>query len=400
MKIIFKKYFRKIARKYFSFFANKVLKNNNAKIFVITGSCGKTTSRYFLIPVLEKKYKKVLTNIENYNTDFGIILSIFNKKMPKSNIGFFWILLSLKVIFFYRLIKFDACVFETAVDKVGDMDDILKIFHGVEINYGIFTNISPNHLDGFGNVEKIFTEKKKIIKKSNIKIINIDDDILKNFACENKNTFSCKNTNSDIYARNLFCGIDGIKGDIFLSKEQKFAEIKLNIFSKSNFYSVLVAVFCGILENIKSIEILEAIKNSQMPKSRSDILRGKKNTIIIDSSYNSSPKTCIEMIKNLGKINTNRRKILILGQMLELGKESIKYHKKLGNFAEKNADVIFSVGPNDAKYLCKNKNMYYENVEKLKMKIIKMINKDDIIFIKGSNNINLKEIVNILVTTH
>lgn len=346
------------------------LKHRQLDVVGITGSAGKTSTLLACQTVLSP-FLKVKTN-DGYNSESGLPLSIIGLKIK--NYSFFsWlkiILLSpLKILINWK--SFDVLILEMGVDSPiwpHNMDYLLSI---VKPNISIFLNISSVHLANFQNINQIAQEKAKLINQSKTAIINSQDKLVKQYS-QNKNTINLVPT-----------------------------KIKLDNFYLPDIYQISFgAALC--LARIFNINYQQAVKNLQtnfsLPPSRSSILKGIKNTTIIDSSYNSSPIACSEMLKFLETFKT--KKIAVLGDMRELGSSNKSEHSKIYQQALKIANIIISVGPETKKFFnCRDQacliptycfQFWWQAAEFLKQQI----KGGETILVKGSQtNIYLEELV-------
>jgi len=339
------------------------IKRKQLDIVGITGSAGKSSTLIACQSVLSS-HIKVKTN-DGYNSESGLPLSIIGLKIK--NYSFFsWakiLLLSpLKILTNWQ--SYDVLILEMGVDSPiwpHNMDYLLSI---VKPNIGIFLNISAVHLNKFNSLNQIAQEKAKLINQAKTAIINVSDKLVKKYS-QNKNIINLIPT-----------------------------KIKFDQFYLPDIYQISFGAALS-LARIFNINYNDAVKNLQtnfsLPSSRSSILDGIKNTTIIDSSYNSSPIACLEMLKFLETFKT--KKIAVLGDMRELGSLTESEHSNIYQEALKTADLLISVGPETKKYFGDKSTKFdywWQAVEFLKQQI----KGGETILIKGSQNtIFLEELV-------
>ncbi len=367
-----KKHLSLLVINYLRFFAklqlNKVKflqtsKHKQLDIVGITGSAGKSSTLLACQSVFPVNFK-IKTN-DGYNSESGIPLSLLNLKITNYNL-FSWlkILLIAPIKYITNWQSYDILILEMGIDSISwpkNMDYLLSI---AKPNIGIFLNVSPVHLESFSSLDQIAQEKAKLVNQAKVAIINNQDKLVKKYT-QNSNIFSISPT--DIKFDNLF----------------------LPPIYQTSFGAALA------LAKLFNISYSDAIKNIQnkftLPPSRSSILKGINNTTIIDSSYNSSPLACQELLKFLSQFKT--RKIAVLGDMRELGKSAPFEHRRIYEIATKSADEIISVGPQTKKYFgSKSQKFLYwwQANDYLK----NQIQGDETILIKGSQNtIYLEELV-------
>jgi UDP-N-acetylmuramoyl-tripeptide--D-alanyl-D-alanine ligase len=165
-------------------------------------------------------------------------------------------------------------------------------------------------------------------------------------------------------------------------------------------YASLAALALASALKLNMLGATEALKNYDVPPGRMRLLKGISGTLIIDDTYNSSPFACESALKTLGEIKSSGRKIAILGDMLELGKHTHDAHKNIGKIAEEFADVLVVVGPRSVaiKEGAIEAGMATEIPEFLDSNLagnfIKtLIQKGDIILIKGSQGMRMERVV-------
>lgn len=398
-----------------SFFARSIVKKYNPVVVGITGSVGKTSSKEAISLILSCQ-KRVRSNFSNYNNEFGLPLTIIGLKSPGKNL-FKWV----KVfVFATNLLLFkdknypEILVLEMGVDREGDMDYLLKI---VKPDRAVLTNISHSHLEYFGSIEKIKKEKVKLLqglKKGGVAIINLDNDFSKDIKDNLKNLVISYGINSeaDVLARdiNFVLPENGVKNNFYginfkLEYKGSVVPVSLSgVISISSVYAILSAVSVAISLEFNIIDLINCLKNFKNPTGRMNILPGVKNTIIIDDTYNSSPESSLIALDFLEKIKKtkNSRRIVVLGDMLELGNYSEDGHRLVGEKVAKiGVDEIILVGERardigrgaiDNKF---NKELifHFTNPEDAGLFLQDRISENDVVLIKGSQGVRLEKVV-------
>ena len=339
------------------------LKKRQLDIVGITGSAGKSSTLFACQAVLSSHFK-VKTN-DGYNSESGLPLSIIGLKITDYNLlSWLKLILLCPIKLLINWQSYDILILEMGVDSPTwpkNMDYLLSI---VQPNIAIFLNVSSVHVMNFKNLDQIAQEKAKMANLAKVAIVNNQDKLVKKYT-QNKNIINLVPT-----------------------------KIKFENFYLPEIYQISFGAALS-LARIFNINYNEAVKNLQtkftLPPSRSSILDGIKNTTIIDSSYNSSPIACNELLKFLTTFKT--KKIAILGDMRELGDSSQKEHQKIYDLAVKSADLIISVGPETKKYFGNksHKFTYWWQAAKFLKDEIKG---GETILVKGSQNtIFLEELV-------
>ena len=357
--------------------------NIDAKVIAVTGSCGKTTLKE-MIGLTLKKISKTTYSPKSFNNKYGVPLSLLNLKQTD-----------------------DFGVFEVGMDKKGEIDNLTKI---IKPDLGVITNISYAHLKNFKSINQIASAKAEIInniKKDGSIVLNKDDNFFnyhKNFALKRKLkviSFGIKNKSSMV----KLIKIKKLKNkyELFIS----IGSISISFYSKNtnqnNLYNILATLASiNLYINIKNLK-KDIFLNFEVPNGRGDISKIRlkdKNFFLIDETYNSNPLSLKTAIENYDKIESkNSKKYLILGDMLELGKHSIKHHKLISKIVNKTKiNQVYVTG----KYIKETFNRLKSNKKAKildnKFSIIDLIkknlNNNDYLMIKGSNSTGLHKIAN------
>lgn len=328
--------------------ANYIRNKYSIPLIAVTGSVGKTTTKELISLVLSKKYK-VLKSLKNNNNHIGLPLTLLNLDD-----------------------SYDIIVAELGMNHQGEIDYLSKICNP---NYAVITNIGSAHIGNLGSKKNILKAKLEILNgmKDGYLIINNDDKYLKKIKYKNiikvdKSSLNIKNLN---YQDNIEFDINNI-------------HFKINTY-KHLLIDALIAIKIGILFDIDLNLINEAILEYQNSEGRLNIIKNKYT--IIDDSYNSSFESLVgglEILKNKEDF-----KFIVLGDMLELGKYSNKYHKKINKYLKKiNNKQVLLIG----KYTKVIKGKHFNDIDKLSDYLKQNIKYNDIIYIKGSHAMNLDKI--------
>ena len=354
--------------------------NSSAQIIGITGSAGKTTLKN-LISFALRNYGKVYHSLHSYNNKFGVPLSISNLKSDT-----------------------EYGVFEIGMSKKKEIDYLSKI---IKPEIAIITNISGAHFKNFNTLNDIAKAKAEIInnilKGGNI-ILNKDSkffDFLSNKATKkgiNVISFGIKKK-SDIF----LLGIKKIRSHYRLKVIVKNKIFYFNTkYSTNNFLSNILA--CISLLSVFDLNLNKMKKkfiNFEIPDGRGDIKvvkKFKKRFKFIDESYNANPLSMINAIKNMNyyKRKKNEQKLVLLSDMLELGKKSKKLHRALSTVINKSdIDKVFVYGNHIKEtfnFLSNNKKgKVFDNLKEAYDHFSKIVHNDDLLMVKGSNATGLNQ---------
>jgi len=270
----------------------------------------------------------------------------------------------------------------------------------------------------FEDLHAIYEEKKKIVralKEGGIAVLNIDNTFLNHLAKERgrKNTLTFGQAGGAIFkATRVSQSIEGIKFILEVAPsfhkddETEDKNVRYEVFSsvlgKQHIYAILPALICGKLLKMSWEEAIIALERYQLPPGRMNIIPAVNEATILDSSYNSSPAALKESLHVLKEIGQGKRKVAVLGNMNDLGKEAKALHEVIGEIVPECADLLLTVGGN-AKYIgtsaekhgMDKKNIFnFKNANEAADFFKKKIKKDDIVLVKGSqNNVRLEKFV-------
>lgn len=406
---------RKIIEKILKILAKMIIKKYHPFVIGITGSVGKTLTKEAIALVLKKKFF-LRASLKNYNNEIGLPLTIINAKSPGKNL-FGWLKVFLKGFFIIIFpVKFPkVLVLEMAADKPGDIKYLTEI---APCQIGVITAIAPVHLEKFKSIENILKEKEIIathLPVNGLAILNADDERL--FQIKNKIrakilTFGFSEK-ADVRAIEIKLdqeitekGELKINGLIFkVSYQGNIVPFSLpKILAKHQIYSALAAICVGLVQGLNLLEISESLKDLEPLAGRMRLIKGVKDSLIIDDSYNSSPKAVLAALETLNEILTppGRRKIVVLGDMLELGPISEKSHFQIGKkISSYNFEMLITVG-NLAKKIAEGayqNGMREELIFKFDRseEVIKFLKEKiifgDLILVKGSQGMRMEKIV-------
>ncbi len=354
--------------------------SSSAKIIAVTGSSGKTSVKSILGSVL-KKYSNTYFSPESFNNHYGVPLSLSNIK-PSDEYG----------------------VFEIGMNRP---NEIFRLSSLVKPHIGIITNISEAHLENFKNIKGIAKAKSEIIyniKKGGTIILNRDDKFFSYFK-----KIALKNN-----VKVISFGYSKKSGTKFLNivKKNKRFCLTLSVDNKkflvdinSNSSTYIMNILCCIATLSELGLDLQKIGNfftsSKLLYGRGKITKVKKfnkRFFLVDESYNANPLSVRSAIENFSKIKKNRkRKYFLFGDMLELGRNSQIYHKKISKFINRSdIDKIFVYGKKSEetyKHIKKSKKgEIIKNFEAFNAAISKILKNGDFLMIKGSNATKLHKI--------
>jgi len=346
--------------------ANVHRKKFNIPVIGITGSNGKTTSKELVNCVLSQKYNTLCT-IGNLNNHIGVPLT----------------LLSLNE-------HHEVAIIEMGANKPGDIQELVNI---AEPNYGVITNIGKAHLEGFKSIEGVVKTKTELYNfiqlNKGFVFYNADDVLITKQTEKLPFTFSYGQTKKaklkgELIELNPFVVIK------WNYNEYISPSIQTKLVGSYNFYNFLAAISFGIQFNVPSEKINNAIESYTPTNNRSQVLNTERNTLIVDC-YNANPSSMLSALESF-VTNTQQNKLVILGDMLELGSESNSEHKKIVDFCILNNLEFITVG----KIFKEINENGFESISELESFLLKNSPDKKSILLKGSRGISLEKIIHLL----
>jgi UDP-N-acetylmuramoyl-tripeptide--D-alanyl-D-alanine ligase len=346
-------------------------KELNVPVLAITGTNGKTTTKELLAAILSTKLKVHYTQ-GNFNNHIGVPLTILSAPADT-----------------------EMMIIEMGASHIGEIRTLCLI---AKPDYGIITNIGTAHLEGFGTAEgvaKAKTELYEHLRKVNgIAMYNDKDPVLteKIFKIINRAVPFSDPTGIDLI-------VNPIPSDLNLSISVTYLhhtyEVKTNLFGSYNLENVRAAIGAGLFLDIDIKDILAAVEKYQPANNRSQVKNTGSNTLICDS-YNANPTSMNLALQSFSLISSEH-KVIILGDMLELGEKSEEEHMKILNVLKSDVpEKVLLVGPVFKKIAGKSGFNAFDNVDKLIDFLKNEPLKGKTILIKGSRGIRLERIYSLL----
>ena len=362
--------------------------NINLKVVAITGSSGKTTLKTLLGKILSE-YGKTYFSKKSYNNHIGVPLSLSNLEHNH---------------------KYG--VFEIGMSRAGE---VLRLSNLVKPNIAIITNIGEAHIENFDNLNGIAKAKSEIIVNINrggYLILNRNDKYFNYFSKLARK----RNINVLSFGRSARSNAILVKNKLYKDYNKlHFRVLNKNIYLRvknanpliiSNILFTLLTLHILDLDLKKIINFSKYFKLEEGRGKAHLVTRYKKKFQLIDESYNANPSSVKNAINNFSKTKKkHKKKFLLLGDMLELGKKSDNYHKKLAHFINRSdIDKLFVYGKNAFKtyqktYKAKQGNIL-QNLNDFDEIFSDIINKDDYLMIKGSNATGLNRLSKSIISGH
>ena len=350
----------------------------NIPVVAVTGSVGKTSTKDLIASVVSQKYNTLKTK-GNYNNEIGLPLTILG------------------------LTNEEAMVVEMGMNHLGE---IRKLTNIAKPTVAVITNIGTAHIGNLGSRENILKAKLEILEglQGNTVVINNDNDLLYKWASENKDkyniiTYGIKNK-SKYMATEIMPYADKSEFKVVCEKDESINNkiVTVPVGGEHFILNSLCAIAVGEYLNVPTEKIINGIANLELTKKRMEVLTSKSGATVINDTYNANYDSMKAAITYLKEIK-DKRKIAVLGDMLELGDYSKELHEKVGEEVDESIDILITIGK-EAKYIAEKAKakqiIECKDNEEAVRKLKELETKDDAILLKASNGMKFFEIATAL----
>ena len=353
--------------------SNNIIKDYGGNVIAITGSNGKTTTTNIISKTLKNNSK----TLKNFNNEIGMPLSLMNASSKSKNL-----------------------IIEIGASKLNDIDYLSKI---LQPNVGLITNIGNSHLESLKNIDGVFKVKSEIVK--NIKkngFLVVPNDNKKHLNKWKKMrsdittiSFGMKD-DSDFYPIDVKIKQNGLSFLVtsrLLEKPIKISSSLEGVHNVKNILSACAVHYC-LGQNLQDFS--KSISLSKLDNLRQVKYKWLKGSTLIDDSYNANPDSTKKSIDLLS--NYNKKTVLLLGDMLELGRYKNKLHKEVGEYAKsKGISKLIAFGNltrHSIDGFGKN-GIFFNDETKLKNYLRKNITSKNVILIKGSRGMKMERFIDV-----
>lgn len=345
-------------------------------VIAITGSNGKTTTKELLAAVMKSTYAIHYTQ-GNFNNHIGVPLTLL--KMPKGT---------------------EVAIIEMGANHQGEIAALCEI---AEPTHGIITNIGKAHLEGFGGIEGVKKGKAELYaylaKNNGVAFINRNERFLEELAAKVKHKiFYLESENPDITVKDIEIKLNKIQPFLvaeFLSDQKSLIAVFSALVGRYNFGNMMTAIALGKYFKVPGEAIKTAIEQYVPQDNRSELRKIGSNTFILDA-YNANPTSTNAALENFEKLEATH-KIIILGDMLELGKYSGEAHQEIIDRVKAiETKAVYLVGPNYQSVILPSDGVYaYPDVETLRDVLTSNTWENTLILLKGSRGIALEKLLTV-----
>lgn len=390
--------------------AKSTLNKYKPKVVAMTGSVGKTSSKQAVAAVLSSKFN-VRYSHKNFNNEIGTPLTILGQEKAAGKNIFLWLWIFVKAIF---VILFNdkkypqVLILEMGADKPGDIAYLTNI---AKPDIAIITAIGPSHLEFFQTIDNVLKEKSRILAKlakEDWAILNQDDDylskIIKDYKQSNLKTFG-KSDKADLKIKDIsIIAKDGIYGTNFKIDYQG-SEVPIflpYVLGRQHAQAASIGALVGIVMGMNLVEVGQALLKYKAARARTNLIKGIKDTWIIDDTYNASPQSSKLALDILAELPSQSRKIAVFGDMLELGNISEEAHREVGReVVNLGIDYLFVVGERSRDIargakeagMSEDKIYHFPFTMEAGLFLQERLQEGDIVLVKGSRGAKMEQVV-------
>lgn len=356
----------------------------NKPVVAITGSAGKTTAKELTAHVLESSGRKVLRNIKNYNNGLGHPLTVLNLAKDR----------------FY-----DIAVLEMGMST--PMNEIARLCRITPPDVAVELNVLPVHIEHLGTIERIAQAKAELVegmKNGGTAILNADDPRVAAMSSLSKGkvvTYGIENASAaDVRADNISFKRFGETTFELVAAENK-ATVTFPLNGKHNILNALAAASVGLQFGMSVSEIAKSLESVAPPPQRGEVLHFAHGFTLINDSYNSNPDALLSMVRTLIEGGASaKRKIVVAGEMLELGEDAAGIHRETGQkIAASGIDLLIGVrglakdlvdGATNAGL---SEAMFADDSNAAGELLSEIVSEGDVILVKGSRGVRTEAVV-------
>jgi len=366
--------------------AHRVYENWGRRVVAITGSAGKTTAKELTAHLLSGAGQRVLKSERNYNNGLGLPLSVLRMvsegRSPE---------------------EFDVAVLEMGMSS--PTHEIQRLCKITPPDIAVELLVAPVHLEYLGSIENIAAAKAELIeglKPGGIAVLNADDEWVVKMRSKHTGrtvTFGVDKP-ADVAAKEIDISHLGLI-KFRLQTPLGEAPATLHMSGRHNLMNALAAAAVATCFEIGPEQIAAALNTAKPPRMRGEVLEFAAGFRVVDDSYNSNPRSLINMVRTVTEGGSeSRRRIVIAGEMLELGPDEASLHREAGReIARAGVDVLWGVrglaaqlveGANEAGLSQTN---FFETSDEAASAIVEQVKEGDLILIKGSRGVATDKIV-------
>lgn len=387
--------------------ARYTLRRYRPKVVAITGSVGKTSTKEAVFAVLSNRYR-VRRSEKNYNTEIGVPVTILGiPHYGRNALGWLWGISRAYTKAWVRSPAYpDILVLEMGADRPGDIGYLAGI---APPSVSVITAIgeTPVHVEFFAGPQELAEEKARLIAAlppEGRAVLNGDDPVVRGMSSRTKAramTFGFrKDATMRIQGYHLEASgsAPGIRFELLYSGEASPVVLS-NTFGEQQAYAAAAAACVGVVFRMRLRDICRALGRYEAPAGRLKLLRGNKQSLILDDTYNASPIATLAALEVLAAFPA-RRRIAVLGDMLELGAYTEAAHRAVGERAAAVADLFAGVGErmkfafDEASHSARRPEMHwFATGQEAGPALDALLQPGDVVLVKGSQGMRMERVV-------
>jgi UDP-N-acetylmuramoyl-tripeptide--D-alanyl-D-alanine ligase len=365
--------------------AHRVYESWGKPVVGITGSAGKTTAKELTAHLLSKTGKRVLKSEKNYNNGLGLPLSVLRLvsegRSPE---------------------QFDVAVLEMGMSS--PTHEIQRLCQITPPDIAVELMVAPVHLEYLGSIENIAAAKAELVeglKPGGIAVLNADDDLVIQMREKHVGrtiTFGVDRP-ADVSARDIDTSHLGLI-KFRLTTPLGEAPATLHMSGRHNLMNALAATAVATCFDVAPDAIAAALNTAQPPKMRGEVFDFAPGFTVVDDSYNSNPRSLINMVRTITEAaGTARRTLVIAGEMLELGPDEVALHREAGReIGNLHADVVWGIRGLAAELVAGAKESgietrFFESSDEAATAVVDELREGDLVLVKGSRGVATDKIV-------
>jgi len=368
--------------------ARKVYEQWGHRVVGITGSAGKTTTKELTAHVLSNSGFRVLKSERNYNNGLGLPLSVLQMVSRGHSPA-----------------NYDLAVLEMGMSS--PTHELRRLVRITPPDVGVELMVAPAHLEYLGTIENVAAMKAELIeglKPGGVAILNADDELVMQMKSKTDGpvlTFGIEKP-ADISAGDIDTSRFGaIRFQLRTPNGEAAAELPMT--GQHNLMNALAASAVATALKVKPELIADALRSAKPPRMRGEVLDFGAGFTVVDDSYNSNPRSLVSMVRTLATSGKAERRIVISGEMLELGPEAAEMHRQVGQeIARLGIDVLWTVRglgreiAGAAREAGLAATRFFESSEEAAVEILKEVRAGDLILVKGSRSVQTDKVVKAL----
>lgn len=405
-----KQFFKAVVVKLLTLEAQILLRRHRPKIVAITGSVGKTTTKDAIYSAIKSQMLSARKNEKSYNSEIGVPLTVLG--LPNAwNNPIFWLrnlVDGLLTALFTRKYP-DVIIVEAGIDRPGDMDKLTAWLKPDIVVLTRFPTV-PVHVEFFSSPMAVVEEKMKLVyamQDQGVVIYNADDTII----VEQIKQVRQKTIGFSRYLEAEHRVVDDqtvyhddqpVGTEFSLCHQGVERKVRIMGTLGTHYAYSCVAAMAVADELMLSLdEASTSLATTIVAPGRMRLLAGIKGTTLIDDTYNSSPIACEHALQSLSEVKYAKRRIAILGDMMELGKYSTDEHRRIGEMVVPNVDLLITVGIRArafaegalAKGMHESKILQYDDLSKIGRELQPLLKPGDVVLFKASQSVRAEHLV-------